>query len=99
MAILNPRVRRIQLHSRTAVLQPLNIFRGCSFTWEKGDRSVTTSEAQRLRSIARELEAEADLTDPAAMEWAEAYARLAEAAESSEPDEKGHEFGRSGGER
>ena len=61
---------------------------------------MTTSESQRLRSIARELEAEADLTDPAAMEWAEAYARLAEAAESSEPDEKGHEFGaRSGGER
>src|SRR5215831_14551470 len=64
-----PRVRPIQLHSRTAVLQPLNIFRGCGVTSEKGDRSVTTSEAQRLRSIARELEAEADLTDPAAMEW------------------------------
>jgi hypothetical protein len=62
---------------------------------------VVTPESQRLRSIARELEAEADLTDPAAMEWAEAYARLAEAAESSEqPDEQGHEFGRrSGGER
>ena len=61
---------------------------------------MTTSEAQRLRSIARELEAEADLTDPAAMEWAEAYARLAETAESSEPDEKAHESGqRSGGER
>jgi hypothetical protein len=51
---------------------------------------VTTSEAQRLRSIARELAAEADLTDPAAMERAEAYARLAEAAE---PDEKAHESG------
>jgi hypothetical protein len=50
-----------------------------------------TSEAQRLWSIARELEAEADLTDPAAMERAEAYARLAEAAESSAPEEKAHE--------
>jgi hypothetical protein len=59
-----------------------------------------TSEAQRLWSIARELEAEADLTDPAEMERAEAYARLAEAAQSSEPEEKRHEFGsRSGGER
>jgi hypothetical protein len=78
----------------------LNIFRGCGVTSEKetGDRSVTTSEAQRLRSIARELEAEADLTDPAAMEWVEAYARLAEAAEFSEPDEA-HETGQSGGER
>jgi hypothetical protein len=53
-----------------------------------------TSEAQRLWSIARELEAEADLTDPAAMERVEAYARLAEAAESSEPDEKGHKSSR-----
>jgi hypothetical protein len=34
-----------------------------------------------LWSIARELEAEADLIDPAAMERTEAYARLAEAAE------------------
>jgi hypothetical protein len=50
-----------------------------------------TSEAQRLWSIARELEAEADLTDPAAMEQVEAYARLAEAAESSVPEEKAHE--------
>jgi hypothetical protein len=61
---------------------------------------VTTSEAQRLWSIAKELEAEADLTDPAAMEPVEAYARLVEAAESSERDEKGHKFGRrSSGER
>jgi hypothetical protein len=44
-----------------------------------------------LWSIARELEAEADLTDPAAMEQVEAYARLAEAAESSAPEEKAHE--------
>jgi hypothetical protein len=59
-----------------------------------------TSEAQRLWSIARELEAEADLTDPAAMERVEAYARLAEAAESSEAEEEGHQFGpRSSGER
>jgi hypothetical protein len=59
-----------------------------------------TPEAQRLWSIARELAAEADLTDPVAMEQAEAYARLAEAAESSEPEETTHEFGpRSGGER
>lgn len=48
-----------------------------------------TSEAQRLWSIARELEAEADRTDPAAMERVEAYVRLAEAAESSESDEEG----------
>ena len=44
-------------------------------------------EAERLRRIARELAAEADRTDPAAQERAEAYERLAEAAEYPHADE------------
>jgi len=46
-------------------------------------------EAERLRRIARELKAEADRTDAAAQERAEAYERLAAAAEYPPADEAG----------
>ena len=46
-----------------------------------------TSEAERLRQIARELRAEADLNDPAEVERAEAYERLAAAAEDHPKDD------------
>jgi hypothetical protein len=40
-------------------------------------RYITDDPHERddMRSVAGELEAEADLTDPAVMEWMEAYAR------------------------
>jgi hypothetical protein len=51
-----------------------------------GDQNVaTSSEAERLRQIAREVRAEADLSDPAEEEKAEAYERLAEAADGEHP--------------